>query len=55
METLYLTEQIFTAFPEALNMAITTIWKRREREAKPLIEGSSRQDTQMWRERGSSA
>lgn len=46
METLFLTEQISTAFPEALNMAITTNSKRREREAKLLFEGSSRQDIQ---------
>lgn len=42
METLYLTQQISTAFPEALNMAITTNWKRREGEAKPLFEGFSK-------------
>lgn len=55
METLYLTEHISTAFPEALKMAITPIWKRREGEAKPLLEGSSGQVIQTWRERGSSA
>lgn len=44
METLDLTEQMSTAFPEALNMAITPNWKRREGEAKLLFEKSSEQD-----------
>lgn len=46
METLYLIEQISTASPEALKMTIAPIWKRREGEAKPVLEGSSGQDIQ---------